>query len=112
LGKKCGTSTSVAHVSTKYTPSGKAYLYVILENSYELWISVEGSRVGTGNLTKDGTNKKYCGWTVEGIKKYNDYMDKVKLNQEAVGAKDVEEGVVNTLKQWYGFETRRNAIAV
>jgi len=112
LGKKCGTSTSVAHVSTKYTPSGKAYLYVILENSYELWISVEGSRVGTGNLTKDGTNKKYCGWTVEGIKKYNHYMDKVKSNREAVGAKDVEEAVVNTLKQRYEWETRRNTIAV
>ena len=49
---------------------------------------------------------------MEGIKKYNDYMDKVKLNQKAVGAKDVEEGVVNTLKQWYEFETRRNTIAV
>ena len=35
-----------------------------------------------------------------------------KLNQEAVGAKDVEEAVVNTLKQWYEWETRRNTIAV
>jgi uncharacterized protein (DUF2132 family) len=49
---------------------------------------------------------------VEEIKKYNKYMDKVKLNQEAVGAQDVEETVVNTLKQWYGWENRSTTIAV
>ena len=38
--------------------------------------------------------------------------NKVKLNREAVGAKDVEEAVVNTLKQRYEWETRRNTIAV
>ena len=104
---KCGKK-----VSEKFTPSDEAYLYVTLENSYELWMSAEGTRVGTGNLTKDGTNKKYCGWTVEGIRKYNEYMDKVKLNREAVGAQDVEETVVNTLKQRYGWENRRNTTAV
>lgn len=113
LGKKVWDKYKCReHVSTKFTPSDEAYLYVILENSYELWISAEGSRVGAGNLTKDGTNKKYCGWTVEGIKKYNHYMDKVKLNREAVGAKDVEEAVVNTLKQRHEWDTRRNTIAV
>jgi hypothetical protein len=113
LGKKVWDKYKCRErVSTKFTPSDEAYLYVTLENSYELWMSAEGSRVGTGSLTKDGTNKKYCGWTVEGIMKYNEYMDKVKLNREAVGAKDVEEAVMNTLKQRYENETRRNTIAV
>jgi hypothetical protein len=50
-------------LSTRFTPSDEAYLYVLLMNSYDLWKNVEGSRVGNGSLTKDGTNKKYCGWT-------------------------------------------------
>ena len=37
-----------------------------------LWKNTKGARVGTGNLTQDGLNKKYCGWTREGIKMYND----------------------------------------
>ena len=99
-------------VSTKFTPSDEAYLYVILSNSYDLWISAEGSRVGNGSLTKDGTNKKYCGWTKEGIKLYNEYMQKVKSNRQAVGARDVEEAVMDALKQWYQDETWRNTLAV
>jgi hypothetical protein len=99
-------------VSTKFTPSDEAYLYVTLENSYELWMSAEGTRVGTGSLTKDGTNKKYCGWTVEGIRKYNEYLDKVKENRAAGWANDVEEAVLNTLKQRYLHETQRSTMAV
>jgi len=99
-------------VSTKFTPSDEAYLYVILVNSYDLWISAEGSRVGNGSLTKDGTNKKYCGWTKEGIKLYKEYMQKVKSNRQAVGAREVEEAVMEALKQRYQDETRRNTLAV
>jgi len=58
-------------VSEKFTPSDEAFLYVILSNSYDLWKSANGSKVGAGTLTKDGTNKKYCGWTKQGIKMYN-----------------------------------------
>jgi hypothetical protein len=50
-------------LSTKFTPSNEAYLYLVLTNSYDLWKNVEGSRMGTRSLTKDGSNKKYCSWT-------------------------------------------------
>jgi hypothetical protein len=101
-----------SQISAKFTPSDEAYLYVILSNSYELWVNAEGSRVGSGNLTKDGTNKKYCGWTQEGIKKYNDLMHKVKENRRAAGARDVEQAVMDALKEWYNHETRRHTLAV
>jgi hypothetical protein len=91
-------------LSTKFTPSDKAYLYVILTNSYDLWKNVEGSRVGTGSLTKDGTNKKYCGWTREGIEMYNEFLKKVKENCQARWAHDVESQVTETLKLWYNQE--------
>jgi hypothetical protein len=101
-----------SRVSTKFTPSNKAYLYVILSNSYELWVDAEGSRVGSGNLTKDETNKKYCGWTQEGIKEYNNLLHKVKENRQAVGAWDVEQAVMDALKERYDHETRRHTLAV
>jgi hypothetical protein len=100
------------HISTKFTPSDEAYLYITLLNWYKMWMSAEGSWVGNGSLTKDGTNKKYCGWTVEGIRKYNEYLEKVKSNCRAVGAWDIEEAVMNTLKECYEKETQRNTIAV
>jgi hypothetical protein len=37
--------------------------------------------VGTGILTKDGLNKKYCGWTKQGIKVYNKILEKVRANR-------------------------------
>jgi hypothetical protein len=100
------------HISTKFTPSDEAYLYITLLNWYKMWMSAEGSWVGNGSLTKDGTNKKYCGWTVEGIRKYNEYLEKVKSNCRAVGAWDIEEVVMNALNECYEKETQRNTIAV
>jgi hypothetical protein len=65
LGKKSGTGSYKCcdQLSTRFTLSNEAYLYVLLMNSYDLWKYVEGSRVGNRSLTKDGSNKKYCGWT-------------------------------------------------
>jgi hypothetical protein len=58
----------------------EAFLYVVLVNSYDLWKNTEGTRVGMGKLMRDGLNKKYCGWTKEGIKMYNKILEKVKAN--------------------------------
>lgn len=55
--------------------------------------------MGTGTLTKDGTNKKYCGWMKQGMKVFNDILRKVKQNQEAAGAKKVEEDVRDALQE-------------
>jgi hypothetical protein len=99
-------------LSTKFTPSDEAYLYVLLTNSYDLWKNVEGSRVGNGSLTKDGTNKKYCGWTREGIQMYNEFLKKVKDNRKEDWAHDVEKQVTEALKLRYNQEARRHTQAV
>jgi hypothetical protein len=81
IGKKVWDRTKCHHnVSKSLTKSDEAYLYVILYNSYHLWKNAEGTRVGSGSLTKDGSNKKYCGWTKEGILMYNQFMKKVMKN--------------------------------
>ena len=95
-------------LSTKFTPSDEAYLYVLLTNSYDLWKNVEGSRVGNGSLTKDGTNKKYYGWTREGIQMYNKFLKKVKDNRKEDWAHDMEKQVTEALKLWYNQEAQRH----
>jgi hypothetical protein len=85
-------------VSEAFTASDEAFLYVILTNSYDMWKSANGSRVGAGTLTRDGTNKKYCGWTKQGIKMYNEMLKKVKENREAAGAKELEVMVRDAIK--------------
>lgn len=64
------------------TISDEAFLYTILENSYELWVESTSRKVEKGTYTKQGTNKKYCGWSSGGINKYNDFFEKVKENRE------------------------------
>jgi hypothetical protein len=113
LGKKVWNRHKCTDkVSTKLTPSDEAYLYVILSNSYDLWINAVGTRVGTGSFTKDGANKKFCGWTREGIHLCNGFMHKVKENRRAAWAHDVEEEVKEALKLWYDQDTRRHTQAV
>ena len=67
---------------------------------------------GTRSLAKDGTNKKYCGWTREGIHLYNGFMHKVKENHQAAWAHDVEEEVKEALKLHYDQGTRRHTQSV
>jgi hypothetical protein len=86
----------------------KAFLYVILANSYDLWKITEGTRVGTGNLTRDGSNKKYCGWTKQGIKVYNKILEKVKANHNASWAQNVEDKVMETLRDHNKCDRWRN----
>ena len=99
-------------LSPKFTPSDEAYLYVLLTNSYDLWKNVEGSRVGNGSLTKDGTNKKYCGWTREVIQMYNEFLKKVKDNHKEDWAHDMEKQVTEALKLRYNQEAWRHTQAV
>jgi hypothetical protein len=99
-------------LSTKFTPSIEAYLYVLLTNSYDLWKNVEGSRVGNGSLRKDRTNKKYCGWTREGTQMYNEFLKKVKDNHKEDWAHDLEKQVTEAHKLWYNQEAQRHTQAV
>ena len=46
------------------------------------------------------------------IKWYNDFMHKVKSNHQGVGVRNVEETVMDVLKQWYEDETQRIALVV
>ena len=48
--------------------SDEAFMLLVLENQYELWINLETTKVGRGKYTENGPNKKFCGWTNEGMR--------------------------------------------
>jgi hypothetical protein len=109
LGKKEWDNYKLHHrVMKHFTETDEAFLYVILANSYDLWKNTEGTRVGTGNLTRDGSNKKYCGWTKQGIKLYNDILEKVKANHNASWAQNMEDKVMETLRDCNKCDGWRN----
>jgi hypothetical protein len=96
-------------VTKHFTKTDEAFLYVVLLNSYDLWKTSDGTKVGTGILTKDGLNKKYCGWTKQGIEVYNKILEKVRANCKASWAKNVEDKVMEqTLRDHYNYDGWRN----
>jgi hypothetical protein len=85
------------------------FLYVVLLNLYDIWKTLDGTKVGTGILTKDGLNKeKYCGWTKQGIKVYCEILEKVRANCKASWAQNVEDKVMETLRDCYNYDGWRN----
>jgi hypothetical protein len=86
----------------------EVFLYVVLLNLYDLWKNSDGTKAGTGILTKDGSNKKYCEWTKQGIKAYNEILEKVRANCEASWAQNVEDKVMETLRECYNYDGWRN----
>jgi hypothetical protein len=96
-------------VTKHFTETDEAFLYVVLLNLYNLWKTSDGTKVGTGILTKDGgLNKKYCGWTKQGIKACNEILEKVRANCKASWAQNVEDKVMKTLRDHYNYDGRRN----
>jgi hypothetical protein len=109
VGKRAWDSHKCRHkFSDKCTASDEAYLYLVLVNSYELWINASGTKVDKGTLTKGGNNKKYCGWTQEGILMYNKLMNDIKVNRQSPMAATVETKVLGILKERYEVKHKIN----
>jgi hypothetical protein len=93
--KKCFHMVS-DHVSI----SDEAYTLLLLENVYEKWLKIkqhqqpgEKRTIVKGKYTdpeKGASNEKYKGWTVDGIKRYNQLYQKVQHNRNQKWAKTVE----------------------
>ena len=58
----------------------EAFMLLVLENQYELWMDAESTRVGRGRYTDNVPNKKYCGWSNEGMRHFNILNDEVRNN--------------------------------
>jgi len=76
-------------------------MLLVLKNQYELWINSDTTKVGRGKYTENGPNKKFCGWTNEGMRRFNKLLEEVRTNQNKLYSKDVEETTFKTLAERY-----------
>ena len=77
---KWKTTRCYAPLAKHMTGSEEAFMLLILENQYELWMHDDSSKVGRGPYTENGPNEKFCDWTNEGMRRFNKLMEEVKNN--------------------------------
>ena len=81
--------------------SDEAFMLLVLENQYELWMDAESTRVGRGRYTDNVPNKKYCGWSNEGMRRFNILQAEVRNNRNKQYSKEVEDATTRTLAERY-----------
>jgi hypothetical protein len=64
-------------------------------------MDAETTRVGRGRYTNNVPNKKYCGWSNEGMRHFNQLIAEVRNNQNKQYSKEVEDATTRTLAERY-----------
>jgi len=88
-------------LSEAMTVSDEAFMLLVLENNYELWKDAASNRVGRGKYTENARNRKFCGWSDEGIKRFNKLIEEVRVNRGQQYKVMVEKEVCQTLAERY-----------
>jgi hypothetical protein len=65
--RKWKTGRCYAPLSAYMSMSDEAFMLLVLENQYNMWREAETTRVGRGRYTENGPNKKFCGWSNDGM---------------------------------------------
>ena len=99
--RKWKTTRCYAPLTKHMSISDEAFMLLVLENQYELWINSETTKVGRGKYTENGPNKKFCGWTNEGMRRFNKLLEEVRTNRNKLYSKEVEETTFKTLAERY-----------
>mgnify|MGYP003396388388 CR=1 FL=1 len=99
--RKWKTTRCYAPLTKHMSVSDEAFMLLVLENQYELWMNSETTKVGRGKYTENGPNKKFCGWTNEGMRRFNKLIEEVRTNQNKLYSKEVEETTFKTLAERY-----------
>ena len=89
---------------TDITASDEAFALLCCLNMWDKWHGESGP-TNRGIYTAKGSNKKYCGWTAAGLKKYNELFAKVVRNRKSEWAAGVETVVQDDLKSRYYPQT-------
>jgi hypothetical protein len=99
--RKWKTTRCYAPLTEHMSISDEAFMLLVLENHYELWMHSETTKVGRGKYTENGPNKKFCGWSKAGMRCFNKLLEEVRTNQNKLYSKDVEEATFKTLAERY-----------
>ena len=95
--RKWKTTRCYAPLTKHMSVSDEAFMLLVLENHYELWIHSETTKVGRGKYTENGPNKKFCGWSKAGMRCFNKLLEEVRTNRNKLYSKEVEETTFKTL---------------
>jgi hypothetical protein len=88
-------------LSEAMTISDEAFMLLVLENNCELWKDAVSNSVGCGKYTENARNRKFCGWSDEGIKRFNKLIKEVRVNWVQQYKVMVEKEVCQTLAKCY-----------
>lgn len=81
--------------SEKITISDEAFGIFTLERNWDVWASEEdtGSKqpMRSGEYTEKNTNKKFSGWTREGMDRFSEIAKRIKKVRKTQGRKDLED---------------------
>lgn len=99
--RKWKTTRCYAPLNKHMSVSDEAFMLLVLENQYDLWVNSDTASVGRGQYTKNGPNKKFCGWTNEGMRRFNQLLDEVRANRLKQYSKEVEDATFKTLAERY-----------
>ena len=99
--RKWKTARCYVPLSNAMSVSDEAFMLLVLENQYELWMDAESTRVGRGRYTENVPNKKYCGWSNEGMRRFNILLAEVRNNRNKQYSKEVEDATTRTLAERY-----------
>ena len=83
-------------VSKQLTVSDEAFVLLVLENNWEI-LNNDDFAEPRYTSRKKTSNKRNDGWSNDGILRYNELQEQIKLNRKTVFAFTVEEGVMNFL---------------
>ena len=97
--RKWKTTRCCAPLTKHMSISDEAFMLLVLENHYELWIHSETTKVGRGKYTENGPNRKFCGWTNEGMRQFNTLLDEVRGNQNKQYSNEVEDVTLKALAE-------------
>ena len=96
---KWKTTRCYAPLAKHMTISDEAFMLLVLENQYELWIKTDSTKVGRGQYTENGPNSKFCGWTKEGMRQFNKLLEEVRGNQNKQYSNEVEDMTIKALAE-------------
>jgi len=99
--RKWKTEKCYKPLSNVMTISDEAFMLLLLENQYDMWKNATSTIVGRGKYTEKAKNKKFCGWSNDGIRRFNQLCADVRANRNKQFAKEVEEATVKTLAERY-----------
>jgi hypothetical protein len=99
--RKWKTSRCYSPLSLSMSVSDEAFMLLVLENQYEMWIDAETTRVGRGKYTENAPNKKFCGWSNDGMRRFNQLLTQVRENRNKQYSKEVEDSTYKMLAERY-----------